>query len=283
MAPYTAGKELELSYPCLSSFVYLFVYTDNMLVASFLQWSLILSADFLLPFVFWCLCILYSFVLLITGCEWLTCTVWAIEQIAGNDLFNVLVTFPVKLYFFFRGQRMKQNFDFLLQRLICAALRKLNRSRRKSLQNDPSCKDTPPFLLPIAFVNPVLFVRFVLKHTFLFLWLYLVCFVFAIAIRAFFIFYYLFCRWRGLACVLVSGFPFLHFSLLVICLVLSSWLHTNELTSLWWRKQAGKLNKTNNTLQNSNNPSKGGLKQFLASFTAIALAVWTLKRGFCGK
>ena len=85
-----------------------------MLVASFLQWSLILSADFLLPFVFWCLCILYSFVLLITGCEWLTCTVWAIEQIAGNDLFNVLVTFPVKLYFFFSGATNEAKLRFSL-------------------------------------------------------------------------------------------------------------------------------------------------------------------------
>lgn len=114
MAPYTAGKELELSYPCLSSFVYLFVYTDNMLVASFLQWSFILSADFLLPFVLWCLCILYSFVLLITGFEWLTCSVWAIEQIAGNDLFNVLVTFPVKLYFFFSGATNEAKLRFSL-------------------------------------------------------------------------------------------------------------------------------------------------------------------------
>lgn len=281
MAPYTAGKELELSYPCLSSFVYLFVYTDNMLVASFLQWSLILSADFLLPFVLWCLCILYSFWSPAVNDSPALCE--PSNKSREMTCLTSLSPFQSNYISFFRGQQMKQNFDFLLQRLICAALRKLNRSRRKSLQNDPSCKDTPPFLLPIAFVNPVLFVRFVLKHTFLFLWLYLVCFVFAIAIRAFFIFYYLFCRWRGLACVLVSGFPFLHFSLLVICLVLSSWLHANELTSLWWRKQAGKLNNTNNTLQNSNNPSKGGLKQFLASFTAIALAVWTLKRGFCGK
>ena len=48
---------------------------------------------------------------------------------------------------------MKQYFDFLLQRLIRAALQKLNQSRRKSLQNGPSCKDTLPFFRPVTFVT----------------------------------------------------------------------------------------------------------------------------------
>lgn len=176
MAPYTAGKELELSYPCLSSFVYLFVYTDNMLVASFLQWSFILSADFLLPFVLWCLCILYSFWSPALNDSLAPCE--PSNKSREMTCLTSLSPFQSNYISFFRGQQMKQNFDFLLQRLICAALRKLNQSRRKSLQNDPSCKDTPPFLLPIAFVNPVGFVRFVLKHTFLFVWFYLVLFRF---------------------------------------------------------------------------------------------------------
>ena len=47
---------------------------------------------------------------------------------------------------------MKQNFDFLLKRLIRAALQKLNQSRWKSLQNGPPRKNTLSFFRPVTFV-----------------------------------------------------------------------------------------------------------------------------------